>query len=244
MSDYSSDTQAANQPPPVPGGTPVSGAEGIVTALLKAPVKVADVIAGGGKGASGPVLALLAVGVACHAVFGVAAGLFAGWPVAAMDAVKAPLVAVCSLLLCFPSLYVFACVAGAPLTIPQTFALGCSCLAMVGLLLVGLAPVEWLFAVSTENLPFIVILTVLIWLVAVSFGARYVGKLAAHPLFRRQAGIKMWFLIFVVVTLQMTTCMRPMLARPENGWRVGGKKFFLSHFGDTFKEKNAGRPQQ
>ena len=236
MTERNNGTQSA-PPPPLPHGGVATGAENIVAALLKAPTKVADAIAAQQKGLLGAASILIAVAVVCHAVFGAAIGLFAGWPVAAMDVVKAPLIAVCSLLLCFPSLYVFACVAGSPLSISQTFALGCSCLAMVGLLLVGLAPVAWLFSVSTANPPFIVTLTLLIWLVAVSFAARYVGKLRAHPLFQRQAGIKMWFLILIVVTLQMTTCMRPMLRKPESGWWTGEKKFFLSHFGSTFEQK-------
>jgi hypothetical protein len=235
-------TESKNSTPPTPPQSiPSSGtgtdAGNIVTSLLKAPAKVADVIALQQKGILAAAASLLALAVACHAVFGLAVGLFVGWSVAIMDVVKAPLIAVCSLLLCFPSLYVFACVAGSPLTISQTVALGCSCLAMVGLLLVGLAPVAWLFAVSTASLPFIVMLALLIWLVAVSFAARYVGKLRAHPLFQRQGGIKMWFLILIVVTLQMTTCMRPMLGKPEKGWWTGEKKFFLSHFGATFEQK-------
>jgi hypothetical protein len=235
MSDQTTDTTPSSPPPPPPLGNDEPAVEGIVAALLKAPGNVANTIALDKKELLRAALTLLGVAVVCHAVFGIAIGLFAGWSVAAMDIVKAPLVAVCSLLLCFPSLYVFACVAGSPLSIAQTFALGCSCLAMVGLLLVGLAPVAWLFAVSTESLPFVVILAFVIWLVAVSFAARYVGKLQANPLFRRQGGIKMWFLILIVVTLQMTTSMRPMLAQPKEGWWTGEKQSFLSHFGSLFE---------
>jgi len=238
------DDRQSTPPPPVPAEIAAHGAENVVTALLKAPDRVADAIAASSKSLLGPACALLAVAVVSHAVFGLAIGLFAGWSVAIMDLVKAPLVAVCSLLLCFPSLYVFACVAGSPLSISQTLALGCSCLAMVGLLLIGLAPVAWLFAVSTESLPFIVVLALLIWLVAVCFASRYVGKLRANPLFQKQGGIKMWFLILIVVTLQMATCMRPMLAKPEKGWWTGEKKFFLSHFGSTFEAKEVSVEQE
>ncbi|MFO7871702.1 MAG: hypothetical protein R6V03_09760 [Kiritimatiellia bacterium] len=228
---------SSTPPPPMPNSNTATNTGNIVTSLLKAPSRVADAIAHQRKELVSAAVSLLVVAVVCHAVFGFAVGLFGGWSVALMDVVKAPLVAVCSLLLCFPSLYVFACVAGSPLSISQTVALGCSCLAMVGLLLVGLAPVAWLFAVSTESLSFIVILTLFIWLIALSFAARYVGKLRANPLFQKQAGIKMWFLILIIVTLQMTTCMRPMLAKPEKGWWTGGKQFFLSHFGSTFEKK-------
>jgi hypothetical protein len=224
-------------PPPIPSLDTETGAGNIVTSLLKAPCRVADLIALQQKNLLADTATLLAAAVACHAVFGLAVGLFAGGSVAIMDSVKAPLIALGSLFLCLPSLYVFACVAGSPLSISQTVALGCSCLTMVGLILVGLAPVAWLFAVSSESLPFIVFLTILIWFVSVLFAARFVGKLRANPLFERQGGIKLWFLILIVVTLQMTTCMRPMLGKPENGWWTGRKQFFLSHYISTFEPK-------
>mgnify|MGYP003604561875 CR=1 FL=1 len=226
-------TEAPATPPPPPRWVQPEPSH-IVSALLRNPRRISEAIAEKKELLKSAGL-LLATGLACHAVFGVAIGLFGGWTVALMDAVKMPLVALCSLLLCFPSLYVFTCVAGSPLTIPQAFALGCSCLAMVGLILVALAPVAWLFSVSTANLSFVTLLAFLIWLVAIGFAGRYVAKLGAHPLFARQAGINMWFVILVVVTLQMATCMRPMLTTSEKGWWTGEKQFFLSHFGDTFE---------
>ena len=223
-------------PPPVPPDQVAPETHNIASTLLKNPLRMSDAIAGQ-QNLLRSSLALLLVALACHVVFGMVVGLFGGWTVAAMDMAKIPLVALCSLLLCFPSLYVFTCVAGSPLSLAQTFVLGCSCLAMVGLILVGLAPVAWLFAVSTESLSFVAMLTFLIWLVAVGFASRYVEKLKAHALFQRQAGIKLWFLILMLVTLQMATCMRPMLSKPEKGWWTGEKKFFLSHFAATLDAK-------
>ena len=220
------------QPPPV---TAIAPAPGLVAALLKEPAHIAGLIAGRAE-LFRPALLLLFTGLAGHVVFGAAVGLFGGWPVAAMDAVKVPLVGLASLLLCFPSLYVFACVSGSPLSLAQTFALGSACLAMVGLLLVALAPVAWLFAVSTASAAFVVLLVFLLWLVAIGFAARFTDKLKVVPLFQRQAGIKLWFVIFLLVTLQMTTCLRPMLARPADGWRATTKQFFLAHFADAMDE--------
>ena len=222
-------------PPPVPPRHATPEPRNIAAALLKHPLGISDTIAGQ-KNLWRAATALLAVAIACHAVFGLAMGLFGGWPVAAMDMVKIPLVALGSLLLCFPSLYVFTCVAGAPLSLAQTFVLGCSCLAMVGLILVGLAPVAWLFAVSTKSLSFLTLLAFLIWLVAIGFAGRYVDKLGAHPLLARQAGIRIWFLILILVTLQMATCMRPLLSTSDRGWWTSEKQFFLSHFGSTFQD--------
>lgn len=224
-------------PPPVPPERAAPETRNIAATLLKNPLRISDDIAGQ-KNLLRSAALLLLVALACHVVFGLAVGLFGGWNVAAMDMVKMPLVALCSLLLCFPSLYVFTCVAGSPLSLAQTFVLGSSCFAMVGLILVGLAPVAWLFAVSTQSLSFVTLLAFLIWLVAIGFAGRFVGKLGAHPLLARQAGINLWFLILILVTLQMTTCMRPMLTlpSPERGWLTSEKQFFLSHFGDTFED--------
>ena len=221
-------------PPPVPSDRAAPETRNIAATLLKNPLRISDDIASQKNLLRSSVLLLL-VALACHVVFGLAVGLFGGWSVAAMDMVKMPLVALCSLLLCFPSLYVFTCVAGSPLSLAQTFVLGCSCFAMVGLILVGLAPVAWLFAVSTKSISFVTLLAFLIWLVAIGFAGRFVDKLGSHPLLERQAGIKLWFLILILVTLQMTTCMRPMLTLPETGWWTAEKQFFLSHFGSTFE---------
>ncbi|MEI7880486.1 MAG: hypothetical protein WCI95_06390 [bacterium] len=209
--------------------------ENIVTALLKSPESVVEVIANG-KNAIRNGLTLLAAAVLFHAIFGVAMGLFGGWSVALMDVVKVPLTALCALALCYPALYVFACVGGAPLTFARAFVLGASCLAMLGLILVGLAPVAWLFSVSTQSVPFVAMLVVCIWGVALSFAVGFIAKLQEHAQFRKAAGIKTWFFILALVTLQMATCLRPMLAIPKDGWWTGGKLFFLSHFGSTFDE--------
>ena len=216
------------QPPPLSTVPPPSG---LVAAVLKDPAHIAAAIANRDK-LTTAILLLLGTGLAGLAVFGIAVGLFGGWPVAAMDAIKMPLVGFCALLLCFPSLYVFSCVAGMPLSIPQTLALGSACFAMMGLILVGLAPVAWLFAVSTSSMGFVAMLVFLLWLVAIGFAGRFVDKLRAAPLFQRQAGLKLWFAILMLVTVQMATCMRPMLEKPgERGWFTSEKQFFLAHFG-------------
>jgi hypothetical protein len=208
----------------------------LVVALLKNPPQVADSIAES-RNLTRTGMAFLVCAIVCHAVFGLAIGLFGGWQVAFMDAAKGSLIVLCTLALCFPSLYVFACVGGTPLTIPQTFVLGTACAAMTGLLLVGLVPVAWLFAVSTDNIAFVTVLTVLIWLVALAFAIRFIAAIRVNSLFYRVPGIKFWFFVLVLVTLQMTTAMRPILTRPEAGWWTGEKMFFLEHFVSAFDAK-------
>jgi len=167
----------------------------------------------------------------------IACGLYgtilAGWRsprLTAYVAIKLPLLFLGAAMVVAVFNWMTASIAGAGLSFRVTVAVVFASMVIGCWILLGLAPVAWLFAVSTQSIFFIVILALMLWLVAVSFAARYVGKLRAHPLFERQGGIKLWFLILVIVTLQMTTCMRPMLAKPTTGWWTGQKQFFLSHF--------------
>jgi len=172
-------------------------------------------------------------GLAFHAAYGFAMALFDSAGVAFVTAGKAPLIAFCSVLLCMPSLYVFSCVAGLPITITQSFALAGATLAMTGLLLLGLTPVTWLFSVSTDSLPFVVIINVLAWAVAVSFAFRFFGVLNRSGAKKKTGGLKWWLVIYVIVSLQMATTMRPLLSEAEQGWQMQQKKFFLAHFRDS-----------
>ena len=93
---------------------------------------------------------LIVCGLVFHTLYGLATGAFGGWDGALMTALKAPLIALCSLGLCLPSLYIVSCIGGLRITLSQTFALASCVLAVVGLLLLGLTPVAWLFSASTN----------------------------------------------------------------------------------------------
>lgn len=224
--------QTASLPPTLEA----TRSDSVLVNLLKSPEVVANDIAED-KDAFRLSLWLLIAGLICHSAFGLAIGLFGGLSVGFMTCFKAPVIAFCSLVLCLPSLYVFSCVGGAPLTMKQTFMLGASCLAMIGFLLIGLAPVAWLFAVSTENLPFVVVLNLCVWLVAIGFVIRFITKLQHNELFQRLTGIKFWLLILALVSLQMVTSMRPILVKSEGSWWMSEKKFFIHHFTSCFEEE-------
>jgi len=229
LSEAVATTQTAT--PPIDSSNPTS----MVAALLKAPAFVAQEIAQE-RGTMAVGILFLVAGTLFHAIFGFSVGLFSGWQVAAIAALKASLIALGSLLHCFPSLYVFSSVGGAPLSLRQAFLLGSSSLAMVGILLIGLAPVAWLFAVSTGSLGFVVLLTLIIWLVCVGFAVKYVERIKLHLPIGRAGGISLWFVILVLVSFQMTTCLRPILVASHSkaGSKAPGKQFFLAHFASCF----------
>jgi hypothetical protein len=184
---------------------------------------------------------LLFWGLVFHAVYGLAMGLFASPGVALVSAAKAPLIALFSVLLCVPSLYVFSCVAGVPVTATQVGALASAAVAMTGLLLLGLTPVAWLFSVSTSNLACVVVINLVAWLIAISFALRFFGLLGQAGCADKTTGFKWWLAIYVVVSLQMATTLRPLLGPCDTGWRESGKKFFVTHFKESLAESETGK---
>lgn len=217
--------------------TPIVRVRNATGILLKQPENLAGALVED-KDSLALGVVFMAVAAVFHAVFGLALGLFGGWETGIMACVKAPMIAVGAMAVCFPSLYVFGCVGGIPLSVKQTFMLAGACLAMVGLLLVGLAPVMWLFAVSTRNIGFIALLGAVLWAIALLFAMRLIGKLEKHDFLQQSTGIRAWFLVLVLVSLQMTTCMRPLMASSDRGWWTSEKQFFLQHFASCFDTKH------
>lgn len=185
----------------------------------------------------------IAAAVCGFALFGFAGGFFAGWNVALLDAAKGAAIALFSFALCLPSLYVFSCVGGARLSFPQIVASGASCAATAALLLAALAPVEWLFAVSTSSVVFMLVLSLVGFAVSIAFSMRPAKGLASAGAIGSTAGMRVWFAVFVLVVLQTVTLLRPMLSAPpektaedgeekreDDSGRLPEKCFFLTHF--------------
>lgn len=223
-------TTPATQNPESAAPDPTASA-GTLAELLKEPQRFARGLCGG-DGAR-PALRLVLAGVAGYALFGLAAGFFAGPLVALLDAAKGAAIALFAFALCLPSLYVFACVSGMTLSFRQILAAGGACLAMAGLMLSALAPVLWLFAVSSGSAAFVTFLTFALAFLAAAFALRPARALAAAGALRSLAGIRVWFAILVVVSLQMVTLLRPMLAERKPDAKPAEKCFFLEHFSDA-----------
>jgi hypothetical protein len=181
-------------------------------------------------GPSSPPLQLLAGGIVCFVAYGAAAGAFQGGTQIGWAALKAPVIVVASLALCAPSLFVFGSLAGVDLSLRRTAGLLVALSGMLGLLLAGLLPIAWLFSLSSSSLLFATWLHVAAWAVALGFGGRLLRLAFPQPAARRVA--LLWTALFTVVTLQMTTVMRPVLYRaPGEAVVEDGRLFFLEHFG-------------
>jgi hypothetical protein len=173
---------------------------------------------------------LLIGSVACYLAYAFAAGFFQGGDAVALAMMKIPIIILASVLLCLPSLYVFTALAGADFT-RDTFvtAVAAFC-AIAGLILLGLLPVTWLFSITTMSLNFVVWMHAFVWIVALAFARRLLLQIAGPA----RGAIGLWLVLLFVVSLQMTTYLRPVL------WRSSGapiveleKKSFFSHLYDV-----------
>lgn len=210
--------------------------ENVLALVLKAPRSFADLVLRDEFGWQSS-LRVLAAAVAFDALYGVAMGVFAGGHSLWMAAIKVPLIAVASLLLCAPSLYVLLGLSGAPIGLRQVAAILSGSAGLASMLLVGFAPVAWLFGVSTTNAQFMILLHIVVCSIGVGYGLRLLG--AAVP--RGFAGNKVlvvWTAVFLLVCAQMLTYFRPLLTVSASGFRDDRKQFFFEHFMDSMQDQS------
>ena len=166
----------------------------------------------------------------CCLLYGAASGLFQGGSQILVAAFKAPLIVFGSLLLCLPSFYVLSSLAGVEVS-PRW--LGATLIGLggiLGLLLVALMPISWLFSVSSASLTFVVVLHFCVWFVALYFGHRFL-KVALRARGEARHALA-WLLLFWIVSLQVASQLRPVLWRPADMEIFAPEKmFFLEHYG-------------
>jgi hypothetical protein len=81
-------------------------------------------------------------------------------------------------------------------------------------------------------------LHLIFWIIATFFGLRFLQTGFSHSNARSLAGFKTWVIIFLLVAVQMTTALRPILGTSEN-FLPREKKFFLTHWGDCMTVTNS-----
>lgn len=118
-------------------------------------------------------------------------------------------------------------------------------MAVVSILLFGFAPAVWIFAEYTDSLGFMGALAIGAWVIAVFFALRFLKSVIFATSGTQKSPLAIWSIVFLLVTLQMTTSLRPILGRSEVRL-TQEKKFFLQHWGDTFgtslKPETAAKP--
>ncbi len=253
MNDYS-----PSNPPPLPitaataGGdvleaepsaaelAPIGSLGAMLEALLRRPRGVLHHLSGAEAARLiGLLLFIAAVGAA---LYGVVVGTFSGGTQLWAAPVKITAGLFFCGAICLPSLYVFACLTGSVARINDVIGMVAGLLALMTLLLFSFAPIAWVFSQSTESVAAMGSMHLLFWLVATYFGARFLYHGMARLGARSKGSFYVWMTIFVLVALQMTTALRPLVGKADT-FLPKEKMFFLQHWGEAFSTDKSTTPK-
>lgn len=208
---------------------PIRGVMGVIESILRQPQRVMYALRQ--PGAWQVIAAMVFTSTVCVLIYGLVVGTFSRGDQLWIAPVKIAIGLLISVLICLPSLYIFGCLSGSRARLGEMAGLVAGFLLLMTLLVIGFAPVAWLFSESTNSICWMGTLHLLFWAMATAFGLRFlVAGLAATRL-RSRAGLIVWSLIFILVALQMTTALRPILGSADT-FLPPEKKFFLQHWFD------------
>jgi hypothetical protein len=177
---------------------------------------------------------MLLVSVLCSLIYGVVVGTFSGGTQLWIAPAKIAAGLLISALICLPSLYIFTCLSGSQARLIEVCGLLAGLLMLMTILLIGFAPVAWIFSQSTESVAWMGTLHLIFWFIATIFGLRFLEAGFSHSNARSHAGFHTWIIIFLLVAVQMTTALRPILGTADT-FLPREKQFFVSHWGDCLK---------
>jgi hypothetical protein len=205
-----------------------------IEALLRQPLRLSFQLRQPGAGRLIGQMLLITIG--CSLVYGVVTGTFSG----GIQLWAAPLKIAGGLLIsaaiCLPSLYIFTCLSGSRARFVEVCGLLAGLLMLMTILLIGFAPVAWIFSQSTDSVAWMGGLHLVFWGVATAFGVRFLKQGFSRSEAKSQAGVNVWIIIFLLVALQMTTALRPIIGRSDTFFPAE-KKFFIAHWADCLNGK-------
>lgn len=205
----------------------------VVDALLKAPESVINQVKS--RQFKKTLFILLGIFILCHVVYGLIVGSFSGneqWFAAPLKIMGGATLAA---LLCYPSLYIFACLNGANVSPSQILALLVGGLTLTSILLLGFAPVAFIFTFSIQTVAFMGFVHLLIWGISIYFGLRYIIAGLIRLESRQDTRfIRIWCVILLLTLLQMMTTLRPILGESDT-FLTSEKRFFVVHWLNTIE---------
>ena len=207
---------------------PIPGLVAAIEAILREPRRVLFQLTQPKQGVLARDLLMITLGASL--IYGLVVGTFSGQEQLLAAPVKIAVGLPISALICLPSLYIFSCLSGAQAKLADVFGLLMGLLALMTILLIGFAPVAWVFSQSTGSVAMMGALHLLLWFIATGFGLRFLVRGFRH-LKGAGAMIKLWSAIFILVALQMTTALRPLVGTaPTLLPSAQQKQFFVAHW--------------
>jgi hypothetical protein len=223
---------------------PITSPVQAIEAILRQPRRVMYQLRQPGAGAL--MMYLMIIAILCAGIYGVIVGTFSGHDQLWIAPLKVAGGMLFSALICLPSLYIFACLSGSQARLAEIYGLVMGMLMLTTILLIGFAPVAWLFSQSTESPNWMGTLHLIFWFIAAIFGFRFLGNAFSHSHAKSNAGFNTWVVIFMLVVVQMTTALRPIVGAPpvagatytKEPFFPTTKKFFLSYWGECLNPEN------
>jgi hypothetical protein len=181
------------------------------------------------------ILWMTAIAMCCSLIYGVVVGSFSMGDQLWAAPAKIAGGLLFATILCLPSLYIFSCLSGSQARLAEICGLVAGLLMLMTILLIGFAPVAWLFSQSTESVVWMGVLHLAFWFIATFFGLRFLENGFSHSKARSNAGLNVWIIIFMLVVVQMTTTLRPIVGKAAT-FMPQEKKFFLTHWGENLSD--------
>jgi hypothetical protein len=204
----------------------------LVEALLKTPAGIVrETMATRGHGM---LLRLSGIVGATAALTGLVMSLFSGGLQIVYVPLKLTLGVFCCALLCLPSLHVFSCLSGAGQRVKDTFTALLMGVALMGVLLVGFAPIAWIFSQATSSVAFIGGVHIVFLLISCVLGLGLVNR-ALSAMNQAKVRTRLWSPLFLLVVLQMTTTLRPLVGPADDAF-VHSRSFFVAHWISSLHE--------
>jgi hypothetical protein len=235
----------AGQPSPVPFASspeaqaPIPNVVTAIESILRQPRRVINQLRQPKSGRL--IVAMVFAAVACAAVYGVVVGTFSGGTQLWAAPLKIAAGLLLAALICLPSLYIFACLSGSQARPIEVVGLVAGLSMLMTILLIGFAPVAWVFSQSTESVVAMGALHLAFWFISTYFGLRFLSAGFNSREDQSTGGIKVWMAIFILVMLQMTTAVRPLIGKADTFLPIE-KKFFVSHWMDCLKQTYDSEP--
>ena len=123
---------------------------------------------------------LLVLGLVGTALYGVVVGTLSGGTQLLIAPAKMMLGTLFAMLICLPSLYIFTCLDGVEARIRTIAGMLFAAVCLTALLLIGFAPVSWIFSQSTDSVALMGALHLVFWAIGIGFGLRLLDTLPAR----------------------------------------------------------------
>src|SRR4029077_11426465 len=117
---------------------------------------------------------LLIFGIIGVAIYGTVVGAQSGGAQMWIAPAKLGLGMLLSALICLPSLYIFTCLGGIDAQLRSVCGALFAAVCLSSILLIGFAPVAWIFSQSTDSIVFMGTLHLLFWVIGIRFGLRLI----------------------------------------------------------------------